>query len=73
MRVLNEQSYAINVKISSAKSTNGSEQFYMIQPIQSEIWARNGTEVIYVNGPNGTAIGVYYGNPSYTLVVDNTV
>ena len=71
--VRNEQSYVIHVKFSSPTSTDGSEWFYPIQPTDSAVWYRTGLGVIYVNGPNGTAVGAYLGNPSYTLLVDNIV
>lgn len=72
--VFDEESKAINVKVSNVTNPKDSEGFVEIRPGQSAFpnpWCRSGPEVIYVNGPYGTAVGTYYGKPEYTVDADS--
>jgi hypothetical protein len=72
--VFNAQSQKINVKVSSSTSEHGNESFFAIKPGQiQESWHRGGNEVIYVNGPDGTGVGAYYGQPGHVLIANNPV
>ena len=74
INVFNEQWNGMRAKVSSGAASGGSELFYGIEsgkPVQPNPWVRNEPEVIYVNGPTGTAVGTYYGKTGYTLNVNS--
>jgi len=64
----------MTAKVSSGAHHGGSKLFYGIKsrkPVQPNPWVRNGPEVIYANGPTGTAVGTYYGKTGHTLNVNS--
>ena len=73
INVFNEQHKVMMAKVSSGGS-HGSELFYAVESgkaVQPNPWGRYEPEVIYVNGPTGTAVGTYYGKNGYTLNVNS--
>jgi len=69
MDVFNEQSDMIFARISNSTNPSESELFYATT--QGHVWTRFGPEVIFVNGPTGTAVATYYGKPEHALSVNS--